>query len=1161
MMPFHRRRLLGPHGLRPGRLARLAGVACAALILAAPAWAATARIAGSEMKGFGRAILRFDDMPKATARVSNGILIVTFDRPVALNADKLPLEMPGYVSVVRVDPDRKGFRAALTRPMRANVMEAGDDLYLDLLPENWTGAPPPLPADVVAQLGRRMREAEEAVRRLTPKAAEPRDLGFRVGRTSGFTRIVFDVPEAVPVRVERRGATADIVFDAPLRLDPAKLKPALPGGVKGVRVEGGAERLRLSLDLAPGVDVVGFRDDGGYGIDLSAAAAAPKAASAPVAVQEPAKPAAAPDAAGAKPGPVSEAGPVETDPPVARAARASSATAAATKEAEGPSAVTTGAPPRAPSPAPTTLAAPAPAADAALSASPSVAAVTDAGAAARLALPFEATTPLAVFEKDGEVWIVAEGVPPMAQLTGAPDEWLGEAKTSRVGRLAVARLPLKRPALVRAAVERGSWVVTLGDGVAGAAAEIGVTRAGERGGASLRADTPELGGVHWLDDPATGERLAVVTMRGAPRRVTRPLAFVEARVLASAQGLVIAAMADDLAVTAGLDEVTIGRPGGLALSMETPEPVAAQPEGEALVVDARRWAEDRKGVVRDNLRRLSEAAADAPVARRAAARLRLARFQLANGFAAEALGTLAVFAADDKDLAGEREMRVLQAVAEAGMERWDDVRQTLAGEAMSRDPEAALWRAVAEARAERWPEAQALFTASAAVLAAYPDDLRARLLPVAAQAALRAGDVAGGERMLASLEAFPADMADRDVTALLAADIQRAKGKTAIADEQLASLEQEARPAVATRAALTRLEMALANPSHDRATMIDRLEVLAMSWRGDAMELETLSLLARLYAEDERWRDAFGVTRLAMKLAPDVEITRRMQDEAAARFESLFLEGKGGSLPKLEALALYFDFKEFTPPGRRGDEMIRRLADRLVELDLLGEAAGLLQHQVDHRLAGAAKANVAATLALIYLSDHEPARAVQAIRDSRMAELPAELRRARAMIEARALSELSRAELALDLIGGEEGPDIERLRADILWQARDWRAAGEQFERIVGDRWQLKEPFDETDRRDVMRAAVSYAMARDPLSMDRLRGKMAAKMADGEDARAFALVTSAGGAGLAEFRDIARRLAQADTLAEFVAAQRRRMQAEDAPPRPSAQGEASASRG
>ena len=45
--------------------------------------------------------------------------------------------------------------------------------------------------------------------------------------------------------------------------------------------------------------------------------------------------------------------------------------------------------------------------------------------------------------------------------------------------------------------------------------------------------------------------------------------------------------------------------------------------------------------------------------------------------------------------------------------------------------------------------------------------------------------------------------------------------------------------------------------------------------------------------------------------------------------------------------------------------MIRRLADRLVSVDLLDQAADLLQYQVDHRLQGAARAQVAIRLGVI----------------------------------------------------------------------------------------------------------------------------------------------------------------------------------------------------
>ena len=82
--------------------------------------------------------------------------------------------------------------------------------------------------------------------------------------------------------------------------------------------------------------------------------------------------------------------------------------------------------------------------------------------------------------------------------------------------------------------------------------------------------------------------------------------------------------------------------------------------------------------------------------------------------------------------------------------------------------------------------------------------------------------------------------------------------------------------------------------------------------------------------------------------------------------------------------SLFYDFRELTPIGRRGDEMIRRLADRLVSVDLLDQAAELLQHQVDHRLQGAARAQVATRLAVIYLMNRKPDRALAVLRATRI---------------------------------------------------------------------------------------------------------------------------------------------------------------------------------
>jgi predicted negative regulator of RcsB-dependent stress response len=319
-----------------------------------------------------------------------------------------------------------------------------------------------------------------------------------------------------------------------------------------------------------------------------------------------------------------------------------------------------------------------------------------------------------------------------------------------------------------------------------------------------------------------------------------------------------------------------------------------------------------------------------------------------------------------------------------------------------------------------------------------------------------------------------------------------------------------------------------------RTDVISALETLTTVWRGDDTETEALQVLARLYTEEARYRDAFHVMRIAMKAHPNSEMTRRIQDEAAATFDSLFLAGKGDALPAIEALALFYDYRELTPIGRRGDEMIRRLTDRLVSVDLLDQAAELLQHQVDHRLQGAARAQVASRLAVIYLMNRKPDRALTTLNTTRTADLPNELRNQRLLLEARALSEIGRHEVALEVIANLAGREVTRLRSDILWSARRWGEAAEQIELLYGDRWRDFRPLDDAERADILRAALGYSLGDDLLGLDRFVGRYSAKMVDGPDRHAFEVLATPENTNSAEFREIARQVAATDTLEAFL---------------------------
>ncbi|WP_460448585.1 hypothetical protein [Alsobacter sp. SYSU BS001988] len=1100
----------------------------AILLLPIPAMAAKSTLHGSEMNGYGRAVFNFEELPKATVRVGVGILLVSFDRPVDFSVDKLALELPSYISTVRLDPDGRTLRMALQKPVRPNMMEAGDKLFIDLLPETWRGQPPSLPQDVIEDLSRRARDAEETARRLIRKKAseEVRDVAFRVGTTPTFSRLFFEVPVFAPIDMTKQDNRIELTFQAALRIDANRLRTALPALISAVETEAGPGLLRLALTVQPGVDVRGFREDDNYVLDLAPPKGG-KGGKEPGVARDGGKD--APKAAGASPE-------LSPSPDPAGAPRSAAKPA--------PPAPTPGTPVAVPTPgyrSPT----PEPNAGAQIEPAEIKVGVAAERGSVRLTIPLSAATPMAVFERAGSVWIAAETTAPFepSQVGMVAPGLVSAVDVRRVGRLSILRLALTRAALVRAAASDGRWVVTLGDEVVAQSGIVAFARGSDRDGRSIvRAPFPDVGGVHWVDDPDAGDRLAIVTGRKSVRGVVKGQSFVDFRALPTAMGVVIAPLSDDLAVKAGVDDVTVARDGGLSISALPEMTLAARAGGEGpqLVIDKDVWTRNLSGAVREQRRALERAAAEAPRNARPEARMALAKLELAAGLGQEALGTIAVTMADNPDVANDRGLLILNGIANIVANRIPDAAKTLGAEALSSEPEALLWKAYADAKLRRWPQALAGYRRAAQALASYPDDLQARLAPAFAEAAVEARDFGLAQRLLDMVDGRSAAQPDKDYAALVAGRTAEGVGRVEEALRIYDKLSKEAVRPIEAAARYYAIALSLKDRSIERGAAIAALEVLAMAWRGDDVETRTLGLLGRLYAEDERWREAFTVARQASALYPEAEVTRSLYDEAASRFESLFLDGKAETIPRLDALALYFDFREFTPPGRRGDEIIRRLAERLVALDLLNEATDLLQYQVDSRLNGAAKASVSARLAVLYLMNRQPAKAVKALSESRLAELPQDLKRSRMLLEARALSDLSRTDLAMEMLESEAGPDVNRLRADILWQGRRWREAGEIFERIVGDAWQEPGPLDDRGRADVMRAAIAYGLGDENLSLERLRAKYSTKMADSVDAKAFMVVTSPQTARPAEYRDLARSIATADTLGEFLTEYRKR---------------------
>ena len=451
----------------------------------------------------------------------------------------------------------------------------------------------------------------------------------------------------------------------------------------------------------------------------------------------------------------------------------------------------------------------------------------------------------------------------------------------------------------------------------------------------------------------------VVTALAPARGFLKEQNFVELRALPSTQGVVLEPIADDIAVELAEDKITVSRPGGLSLSATALGQQQLATSFRALTFDTQLWGFDREAKFNQRQAELITAAAMAPAIKRRQARFNLARFYMARDMSAEAKAVLDVALADERgtdDVTGS----VLKAVANVMLDRPEDALKVLANPQIGNQLDAPVWRAVAFAQQGKWPEAHAAFKNVEAAMGALPIELQRLALRKALQASHRSARLQR-RQPYRSTNSRPSACRRRwkPPSPCWPGVWTRGLAATRTRSRITAPPRPRSDRRAAAQGRLREIVLSFATGNMPRKDVIHDLETLTTVWRGDETEAEGLKLLAHLYTEDHRYRDAFHTMRVAMMSHPNSDLTRKIQDEAAVTFDSLFMSGKGDAMPPIEALGLFYDFRELTPIGRRGDEMIRKLADRLVAVDLLGQAAELLQHQVDHRLQGAARAQVA----------------------------------------------------------------------------------------------------------------------------------------------------------------------------------------------------------
>lgn len=991
---------------------------------------------------------------------------------------------------------------------------------------------------------------------VSPAARAQERVAVRTGTHDGYIRMVFDWAQAVPYTLQETSpGDLTLAFGRAAKLDTSSVDAGKGKTVTSIAQSSApGAALKVDLGLAPGTTYRHFAMGSRVIVDLmngpaqAVSPAAPRSQAAPQKSAETSRPAPVAEkkaeekkSAETKAAENKTAEEKKTAAADAKAAASDKVAASVEPAADGaeekPQALTPPAAPVTPAPA---AAVPAIPAAAPVVSSPAATVAADAEIkAATYTVNFSTTTEtgLAVFVRNNNLWIVMDrvDVPVAPEITGQTPGIFPPFTRYELNGGVAFRTVLPTPAILRVYGDGGGliWhIILTPEDRAESFAPVErtfLTDQPVRGGTAL---WPLHGVTKILEvgDPTVGDELIVGTVDRASQFAGPEHDFVDFTQLQSPIGIAMAPKVDDLKIEASLKGFSVTRPGGLALSRlkdvkrrliredvtEAAPVQAGSAKDTRRIYDFERWTMGGLQALRQNQRILMSAIPNKDKNGRVQDLLTLAKMSIANDRGPEALGYLDYAAEEVPAVMDGAEYKALRGAAYALSNKFELAMADLNWPALKDYVELDFWRAYVYAGLEDWQQASKVMPSDYSILRSYPQGLREKMAPRLAEIALRAGEVPETEGILTVL---PSNRSTLHPWTLAAIDYL--KGEAHRQSKEYGPALQIWQPLVSgadhlyrakAGLALTMLQLQMGTIKKEEA--IDRLEGLRYTWRGDELEAQVNFMLGKLYIDDRRFLKGFGILREAVTMSPDSNAGHEINAYMHSKFFQLIMEDK--DLTPLEAVSIFEEFSDLTPVGDDGNLLIQRLAERLVDADLLDRAANTLQHQVDYMLTGADKGRVAIRLAAIYLLNSSPEKAIAALDVAEGIFKPMNneiaynsVHRAQ-LLRARALSQMGKSQDALNLLATfDPDPDVNRLRADIAWQARRWDDAADALQDLIIDDKTLDpaKPLSDKQADLILNRAVSLNLANNRVELANMRQRYTDAMSKTPRAKLFDVIT------------------------------------------------------
>lgn len=1127
-------------GLHLGIRLSAALVLWAAFVFAWPVQAEPVTVRTAPHKGYGRIVFNWPAAVPYSAEINGSQLIIRFGRDIEADFGGAVRVLGDYIRSGEIDDDGRTVRFGVTRDFGVRAFDLGNAVVVDLLdqaeppvsePRKKAAVPPPQAPATPVSVGPDSSAADGA--------GNPA-LGVRTGEHQGYTRVVFDWPRQVGYSVDRSGGQVTITFDRAASPDLRRIQARPPKFIGKVGATLGENELRVSLEIPETSRLRHFRSGSKVALDVMAPA--------------PGETAGAGSTSKPGPKPAQKAAAVPPDTPPDRGTQRQASAESGTPQPAAPE-------PKQPVAKPTPLIpvqsggltpparletpsdGPSPA-----TTSATTMVIGQPSDAVTLRFDWSEPVAAAVFRRAGFLWVAFDKAKEvdLDALRAAGGEAIRDIQHMPVENATVLRFDTVsgiNPGLRRDGL---AWLLDFQKQPMQLQEPIKIqAQPNSPIGARLFLPVPQPGNVIAIPDPEVGDTLVVIPVIPLGHGIAAASEYPQLSFLPTGQGVAVRASIDTLRVRPLRQGIELTSVDHLQISSVSDQAAGTRlTEAKPLtrILDFEKWLNEEGQSFLKRKRHYLQMAALAEGPAKEAARMDVARFFLSQGYGAEALGVLRTLEKDRSGMLNDPEYRALKGGSNFLMGRFEEASEDWYHQSLNDNDEATFWRAALAAREGDTVRASRVLRQTSPILRFYPKALKVPLALIAADVAIDVGDIRQAGQLLDVLRMDNPTRAQAMQIAFVEGRLIELAGDFEGAISKWEGVDLGSHRPSRARALVARTELLLKLKRITRAEAIEDYERLRFTWRGDDFEFALLRRLGRLYLEESDYRNGLRTLRQAVSHFRDHKDSQFVTQEMAEAFSRLYLEGEADALPPVTAIALYDEFRELTPSGGKGDEMVRKLADRLVAVDLLDRGATLLDEQVEFRLNGVEKSRVGAQLALIRIMDNQAEKALSALNKSTGAGLPENLRVKRRHLRARALIQLGQAKSAIELLDEDETADAERLRAEIFWTEQDWPKAAQILGRLIrATGVKPKQDLTEKQALMVLNYAIALTLSDNERGVSRVHEDFGVPMDMTAYRDAFRLITAPQTAGAINSRGVASKVQDARNFQTFLTEYRERL--------------------